>query len=557
MHKWILPTLSEVLALSKSTLANPSDKVEGTRVKRNCDNITTPVDSTNQNAVRVEAEMEWYGAIAATEQLLLQSINLEVLIGNALPPAQGLVVAGPVPVFSHQTLISLPTWLFTAESSPKAGILFHLPPATATLKADSPLVAITSNAESVLPLLAEDPLSNEQFCLVLTAKFSLVMVLGEDVNGMPAFLFSFEPEVVEQAWRLLQARIVLTNPQPLVKLEALVEQYYPVVPDYRTVTQFSRLLLKRLSKVQDVNISEVALASHTSRRESRTEVSKQEDSLLLAGVSTLSYSDELIAPPAFSSQDDNSSPRPDVELLKAFAHEVRTPLTTIRTLTRLLLKRCDLATDVIKRLKVIDHECTEQIDRMELLFRAAELETSTVKHSSAHLTAMSLEQVLQQSIPRWQQSANRRNLTLDVVLPQQLPTVVSDPIMLDQVLTGLIENFTRSLAAGSHIQVQVIPAGDQLKLQLLTQAQPGESGMVEFPLPPTRKSLGQLLIFHPETGNISLNFAATKHLFQAIGGKLIVRQRPHQGEVLTIFLPMDVSPADFCHQGKGSIHQSV
>jgi signal transduction histidine kinase len=34
--------------------------------------------------------------------------------------------------------------------------------------------------------------------------------------------------------------------------------------------------------------------------------------------------------------------------------------------------------------------------------------------------------------------------------------------------------------------------------------------------------------------------AATKHLFQAIGGKLIVRQRPQNGEVLTIFLPLEV-----------------
>jgi len=92
--------------------------------------------------------------------------------------------------------------------------------------------------------------------------------------------------------------------------------------------------------------------------------------------------------------------RPDVELLQAFAHEVRTPLTTIRTLTRLLLKRRDLATDVSKRLEIIDHECTEQIDRMELLFRAAELETSTIKHTSTHLTVMSLAQVLQHSIPR-------------------------------------------------------------------------------------------------------------------------------------------------------------
>jgi hypothetical protein len=51
----------------------------------------------------------------------------------------------------------------------------------------------------------------------------------------------------------------------------------------------------------------------------------------------------------------------------------------------------------------------------------------------------------------------------------------------------------------------------------------------------TLKSLGQLLMFQPETGSLSLNLSVTKHLFQALGGKLIVRQRPQEGEVMTIF----------------------
>jgi hypothetical protein len=54
------------------------------------------------------------------------------------------------------------------------------------------------------------------------------------------------------------------------------------------------------------------------------------------------------------------------------------------------------------------------------------------------------------------------------------------------------------------------------------------------------KSIGQMLMVQPETGNLSLNLSATKNLFQALGGKLIVKQRPQQGEVLTIFLPLDV-----------------
>nr|WP_250125858.1 HAMP domain-containing sensor histidine kinase [Chroococcidiopsis sp. CCMEE 29] len=540
MQKWILPTLSEILAWSESSLAScPSEQVGWTAATQNdrCA-INLPVYSMTHEKMlkRVRAEREWRAAIAAMEQLLLQSIELEKLsVTDSSLPEQGLLLAGPVPVLSHKVLLSsLQTGIFTAEwLKLEASRPFQLPPATATSLAENAAIAseLELNASSVVPLIPGDPLVAEQFCLVLTAKFSLVLVLGEDTSGVPAFMFSFEPVVVQQAWRSLRARVMLTSAHFLAsQLDNLVEQYYPVAPDYRTVTQFSRLLLKHLPDVEE---------ARGEGREARGERRETEE-----------YSSHLTHQP---------SSRPDVELLQAFAHEVRTPLTTIRTLIRLLLKRRDLATDVLKRLETIDSECMEQIDRMELLFRAAELETSKVNNSSAYLTAMSLEQVLQQSIPRWQQRARRRNLTLEVVLPQQLPTVVSDPRMLDQVLTGLIESFTRSLPAGSHIEVQVIPAGHQLKLQLLSQFQSEDSSKAadSFPVPPIRKSLGQLLTFQPETGNISLNLTATKHLFQAIGGKLIVRQRPDQGEVLTIFLPLEVKHTDFPSQRKGIVNQPV
>jgi signal transduction histidine kinase len=45
-------------------------------------------------------------------------------------------------------------------------------------------------------------------------------------------------------------------------------------------------------------------------------------------------------------------------------------------------------------------------------------------------------------------------------------------------------------------------------------------------------------MFQPETGNLSLNMNVTKNLFQALGGKFVVRQKPEEGEVLTIFLPL-------------------
>ncbi|MEH2332517.1 sensor histidine kinase [Nostoc sp.] len=504
MYQWILPSLSEILAENQSSVAECSP---------------------------AKAEQQWRISLAATEHLLLNT-----LADLSVDTTQGLVLAAPAPLFSQPKLTqSLQTVTFTAKPfNPLALMPFQMPGAIVSVNEE------IAPHESVLPLLSADPLGAEQFCLVFTDKFRLVLVLATHKNGKKTFSFSFEPEIVQQAWRSLGARVMLANPEFFARLDALVEQYSPVAPDYRMMIHFSQLLLQEFTEPEETRDSLLGTGDKGDKENNPcpipiTPYPQRGPHLPQSPIPNAHYplSPEGVPP----------SPNPDVELLQAFAHEVRTPLTTIRTMTRLLLKRRDLDASVINRLKIIDHECTEQIDRMELLFKAAELETTaSAKSSKTQLTPMSLDQVLQQSIPRWEQAAHRRNLTLNVVLPQQLPTVVSNPTMLDQVLTGLMENFTRSLPAGSHIQVQVIPAGDQLKLQLSPQFRCKDSNKAAIPAtPPIRKALGQLLMFQPETGTISLNIAATKHLFQAIGGKLIVRQRPHYGEVMTIFLPLEVS----------------
>ena len=546
VQKWLLPTLSEVLARKEAmervytqnwadeTLQSPKmDVWQREGEKHSHREVTGNVSMAREH---VKAEQQWCGAIAALEHLLQQVMHSSQLprgSDNRLP-LEGLVLTGPLPVLSDPELNSrFQTWIFTPQlQSALAAMFFQLPPAK-----DEPRPALSDYPRS-LPLLPVDPLASEQFCLVLTSRFSLVMVLGENLANQPAFLFSFDPEVVQQAWGVLRMRMLLMHIHQVRQVDALVEQFAPTAPDYRTVMEFSRLLLKYLPEPEERKNR--GIGEHFV--EAQFPLSKVEESQI---------KEETPNPKSSSAAARSAIQNPksdDVELLQAFAHEVRTPLTTIRMLTRLLLKRKDLAPDIIKRLEFIDHECTEQIDRMELLFRAAELETSEIKSSSVHLTTTSLTQLFEESVPRWQKQASRRNLTLDVVMPQQMPPVESDPAMLDQVLTGLIENFTRSLPAGSHIQLQVMPAGNQLKVQLQysTEEMAPESGekagvgMERSPEPKfsKRKMIGQLLMFQPDTGSICLNHSVTKNLFQALGGKLIVKERPQQGEVLTIFLPI-------------------
>jgi signal transduction histidine kinase len=554
VQKWLLPSLSEVLAHSEQIGFNNevATEAESATITDNGSRGATSYRKTEhvvaqQSLAAAKAQREWKSAIATLEQLLLQTISTSASKRDrcAESSLQGLVLAGPVPVLSHPDLVCrFQTGIFTSEKfNALTWMPFQLPPAKNEQSGQ------IGNSVYELPLFPGDSLAREQFCLVLTNSFSLVMVFGEDQNGVPAFRFSFDPDDIQQAWESLRPRILLTNPHQLTQLQSLFQQFAPKTPDYRIVMHFGRQLLRNLPEPPQVETIHTIESASTRPIPQSGQPQSQGDAFKAGRQWEPMVKNEERGTNLLSNPREAT---PDVELLKALTHEIRTPLTTIRTLTKLLLKRRDLPSEVIRRLEIIDHECTEQINRMELIFRAVELETAVAKQAPVNLTSMSLAQVFQHSIPRWQKQAERRNITLDVVLPQDLPTVVSNPAMLDQVLTGLVENFTRSLPMGGHIQVQVTPAGDQLKLQFHSQSDAEKTGNSidsdDSTCSTTLRSIGQLLMFQPETGSLTLNLNVTKHLFQALGGKLIVRQRPQEGEVMTIFLPLEVNGSHISSQ---------
>jgi signal transduction histidine kinase len=476
VQSWLLPTLSEILLRTDVVYAT----------------------GRSQAQLQIKAEREWSGALAALT-LLLQS----TLGSQSASAAPGVVICGPLPLFSQGSFLEkLSSWVFIPEGmQPPLGLRL-----TACDRGEVPGGAV--HYPQLLSLLDSDPLTAERFCWVATARFSLVLLLGENAAGEPQFFFSFDPEPLGQCWKTLLTRLRLTHPREAEVLEAQIEPVTPIAPDYRLVMQFSQWMLQFSPELAD-------LPSPARSRD-----------VAPGGSAT--------KPIAHSPPSTEIQPEIDVELLRAITHEVRTPLATIRTLTRLLMRRQDLAPEVIKRLATIDHECTEQIDRFGLIFQAAELGNGRL----VHLAATPLAQLLTASLDRWQVQAKRRSLTLTLSMPEDMPRVVSEPTLLDQALTGLIDRFTRHLSPGSQIEIEASLAGDQLKLQL--QAHCPKGSPAPSPLSHQLKSIGQLLSFQPETGSVSLNLKATKHLFELMGGRLVVKEADRQ-EVLTVFLPLDPS----------------
>jgi K+-sensing histidine kinase KdpD len=224
----------------------------------------------------------------------------------------------------------------------------------------------------------------------------------------------------------------------------------------------------------------------------------------------------------------------ELALLEALTHEVRTPLATIRTLIRSVLRRRDLTALVRQRLEQIDGECSEQIDRFGLIFLAAELQRRGGGRpaASGELARTDLAELLRQLEDLWRRQLGRRGLDFRLVIDDDLPPVLSDPSRLETMLGGLMDRFSRGLPSGGQVEMRLQPAGPRLKLQLSRAVSDrGEAGAVAAG---RSEPVGPVLSWNPDTGSLQLSRQATRQLFHQLGGRLTERG----GSSLTVFFPL-------------------
>ncbi len=221
----------------------------------------------------------------------------------------------------------------------------------------------------------------------------------------------------------------------------------------------------------------------------------------------------------------------EAKLLSAISHEVRTPLTTIRTLISSTLKKYKMDESMRNRLIQIDNECNEQIDRFGLIFNAAELVSNEVP-SLNDLVKINLAEIFKKLSPVWNKQLNQRGISLKIDIPSQLPQILSDSEKLELMLRGLIDKNTRGLKEGSTLILELRPAGQKLKLQLKVQKL--DNNKKEILKKDNSSDIGPVLNWNPQTGSLQLSQNATQKLLASLGGH--VTQRRDTG--LTVFFPI-------------------
>lgn len=445
-----------------------------------------PAGHSNDDAVR----RQWWAALDTLQRDLLLSDDDSSPDGSDSPPA-GVWLASPLPALYEPALLErLQGWVWAPGE-----LAALLPPGGALLPGQRSRAQLAGGFRRLA--LHEDD-GTDPLLVVITPAVQVALCLDGPADAR-RLVVRFDPQALSGALRLVDARLRREAGAEAEQLRRSLQQLGPLRSDDQRAQRFWPRLAERLA----------AMAPSVTLQP-----------LIPAGPER----------PGASNHRALSS---ELALLEALTHEVRTPLATIRTLIRSLLRRSDLPAVVQQRLEQIDGECSEQIDRFGLIFLAAELQRQPDSGSPAtSLARTDLSALLEQLRELWQRQLARRGLELVLEIAADLPAVLSDPVRLETMLGGLVDRFSRGLPAGSTVTVSLQPAGARLKLQLVSS---GESGCAdEAGAAGPRELVGPVLSWNPTTGSLQLSRQATQRLFARLGGRLT--ERGEGG--LTVFFPV-------------------
>ena len=434
-----------------------------------------PNASCSESAVR----RMWWAALDTLQSDILLPMNL----------TRGLWLSSPLPaLYEPKLLKKFQGWLWAPKdllnlTNPSIGML----PPSQSMSMD-----IQNNSPDYerLTLLEED--GNDPLLIVITPEIQIALAL-EGKYQERKLLMRSDPETLSDLLTLLDNRLNRENIEQANNLRNALEEMGQLKTNDDLSKVFWPLLSQRLADIAP------SLNIHT-------------------------LPDNII------NDQKSSSKNSEISLLEALTHEIRTPLATIRTLIRSLLRKKDLPRVVEDRLNQIDIECTEQIDRFGLIFNAVELERS--KPEQTHLALTDLGRMLTMLSPIWSNQLERKGLKLILDITPDLPKVLSDSEGLELMLTGLIDRNTRGLQTGGELTLKLRPAGQRLKLQILTQLSTINNLEVSDNI--SNEEIGPVLSWNPATGNLQLSQAATQRLLKSLGGRLTNRR----DSGITIFFPI-------------------
>jgi two-component system, OmpR family, phosphate regulon sensor histidine kinase PhoR len=216
------------------------------------------------------------------------------------------------------------------------------------------------------------------------------------------------------------------------------------------------------------------------------------------------------------------------------SHEFKTPLTAIQGFAETLLAGAlDDPQNNRRFLEIIRNHAIRLARLTNDLLKLARIEAGKLE---LEFSSVSLLELIEACTETTLLKANRKEITLEISVPPQLPPVRGDAALLRDVLQNLLDNAIQYTPARGHISV-VASAGP--REAVVTVADTG----IGIPLADSERIFERFYRVDAarsrEAGGTGLGLSIAKHIVEAHGGKLWVESTVGQGSQFSFSLPLD------------------
>lgn len=234
-------------------------------------------------------------------------------------------------------------------------------------------------------------------------------------------------------------------------------------------------------------------------------------------------------------------------LLAALSHDLRTPLTSLVGLSESLLRtEPPLAANERETAAALHEEARRLATMVANLLDMARIESGAVRLNRQW---QALEETVGSALRPLRQALGARSIRTRI--PADLPLLHFDAVLLERVLSNLLENAAKYTPPGSTITITASAREDRVEVSVSDDG-PG--------LPPGREEAlfekfarGQQESALPGVG---LGLAICRAIVEAHGGRSTAGQAPEGGAIITFSLPRGTPPAlPDMHQLENEVHE--
>ncbi|HHV46608.1 MAG TPA: cell wall metabolism sensor histidine kinase WalK [Tissierellia bacterium] len=221
------------------------------------------------------------------------------------------------------------------------------------------------------------------------------------------------------------------------------------------------------------------------------------------------------------------------EFVANVSHELKTPITTIKSYTETLMDYKDVDPELsYKFLRVIDNECDRMARIVRDLLQLSNLDYNKTKWKKVEC---SVKELIEDTILKLEFSIKEKNHKLDVDIEDDLPNIIIDKDGMEQVILNIISNAIKYTPNNGHIVVSAVMQDENIVIKI-------KDNGIGIPVEDKDRIFERFYRVDKgrsrELGGTGLGLSIAKEIIEALGGKIMLKSEFNVGTEVSIILPV-------------------